>query len=144
MSTLPLENPVDQSLPAHFDSSARLVTYSDEDEIVSPVEMALEKLSRDFRAVVTQADPPLNANISLCVAYTDLARAMNPTNPTPSPWFFDITICTSNGREFLSQAEIRTIRRLHDIFVGLTQAKFEMTEQFRGLIRYRMSEDVDL
>lgn len=143
MTTIPLENPVDQSLPTHFDSSARLVTYSDDDEIVHPLAVAVDKLQREFEAVVSQADPPLHATIDLCVAYTNLALAMNPANPNPSPWFFSITICTPDGRTSPSQAEIQAILRMHDTFVGMIQAEFEISENFRGLIRYRMSDDVD-
>jgi hypothetical protein len=138
----PLESPVDSSLPSHFDSSAKLIIYSDDDEIIHPVAITLVDLQHEVNQFAKQQQPPLDARINLCVAYTAEALALNPADPKPTPWYFVVTICAKHGAQSLTPDEIRSLVLSHSTFVTMIESMFELSDDFRGLIRYKMSDDV--
>lgn len=137
-SHLPYEDPVNMLLPAHFDRSAKLISYREflreADDDGDDIQQAI--LKDKFQNIVTKLTPPVEANIEVCSAWTGAAMAMDPVVPDCSPWFFSITLWT--------QEDVRRIPQLHAEFLVLVEEHTAQFEDWPALIRYRLGEmDVD-
>lgn len=132
---LPLENPIDLSLPAHFDSSARLECYEGHANDPVGFKAAIKGLVAQFDRYVAQSGGNLEAVIGVYTAYTAMAVALNHSEPEASSYFCCVTVTPES---------VPHLKFVHIPLVDLVVSCFSSIEEYRPTIRYQLADDVPL
>lgn len=94
----------------------------------------IHKLQSDFSDFANnEVDPPYDASITLCKAYTAESRVMRQDLPVASPWFCLIRVSPDHRPR---------IQELHESIIEFVTNAFSMNSWFRVIVRYRIINDV--